>query len=100
MKNSTLLTSDQIIKDLLPQKFGKPGMIWTAILVFICLIGAFAYYRQLRYGLIVTNMRDYVSWGIYISNFVFYVAMEYTAHKDRRNNCSFCHHLRFYYYHS
>ncbi len=75
MKNSTLLTSDQIIKDLLPQKFGKPGMIWTAILVFICLIGAFAYYRQLRYGLIVTNMRDYVSWGIYISNFVFFVAI-------------------------
>lgn len=50
-------------------------MIWTAILVLICLIGAFAYYRQLRYGLVVTNMRDYVSWGIYISNFVFFVAI-------------------------
>ena len=35
----------------------------------------FAYYRQLRYGLIVTSMRDYVSWGIYISNFVFFVAI-------------------------
>ena len=75
MKNSTPLTSAQIVQDLLPQKFGKPGMIWTAILVVICLIGAFAYYRQLRYGLIVTNMRDYVSWGIYISNFVFFVAI-------------------------
>ena len=50
-------------------------MIWTGILIFICLIGAFAYYRQLRYGLVVTNMRDYVSWGIYISNFVFFVAI-------------------------
>lgn len=75
MKNSTSLTSAQIVQDLLPQKFGRPGMIWTAILVVICLIGAFAYYRQLRYGLIVTNMRDYVSWGIYISNFVFFVAI-------------------------
>ena len=75
MKNSTSLTSAQIVQDLLPKKFGKPGMIWTAILVVICLIGAFAYYRQLRYGLIVTNMRDYVSWGIYISNFVFFVAI-------------------------
>src|SRR5687768_1191368 len=50
-------------------------MIWTGLLIFLCLIGAFAYYRQLRYGLIVTNMGDYVSWGIYISNFVFFVAI-------------------------
>src|SRR6187549_1720706 len=50
-------------------------MIWTGILLLIALIGAFAYYRQLRYGLVVTDMRDYVSWGIYISNFVFFVAI-------------------------
>ena len=50
-------------------------MIWTAILALIALVGAYAYYRQLKYGLIVTNMRDYVSWGIYISNFVFFVAI-------------------------
>lgn len=41
----------------------------------LCLVGLFAYYRQLRYGLAVTNMGDYVSWGIYISNFVFFVAI-------------------------
>ena len=50
-------------------------MIWTATLILIALVGAYAYYRQLKYGLIVTNMRDYVSWGIYISNFVFFVAI-------------------------
>src|SRR6476661_4395474 len=50
-------------------------MTWTGILILLCLIGAYAYYRQLRYGLVVTNMRDYVSWGIYISNFVFFVAI-------------------------
>src|SRR6478752_1518762 len=50
-------------------------MIWTGILIAICLTGVYAYYRQLRYGLVVTNMRDYVSWGIYISNFVFFVAI-------------------------
>jgi len=75
MKNLTALTSEQITRDLLPQKFGKRGLIWTGILLLIALIGAFAYYRQLRYGLVVTNMRDYVSWGIYISNFVFFVAI-------------------------
>ena len=36
---------------------------------------AYAYYRQLRYGLVATSMRDYASWGIYISNFVFFVAI-------------------------
>lgn len=75
MEKSNQINSEQIIRDLLPQKFGKRGMIWTGILILICLIGAFAYYRQLRNGLIVTNMRDYVSWGIYISNFVFFVAI-------------------------
>jgi Ni/Fe-hydrogenase subunit HybB-like protein len=75
VENSISLTNEQITRDLLPQKFGKRGMIWTGILILIALIGAFAYYRQLKYGLVVTNMRDYVSWGIYISNFVFFVAI-------------------------
>ncbi len=75
MNNSISLTSEQITNDLLPQKFGNRGMIWTGILLIVAAIGAYAYYRQLRYGLIVTNMRDYVSWGIYISNFVFFVAI-------------------------
>src|ERR1043165_5526454 len=69
------LTGDRIVHDLLPQRFGKKGMIWTAFLAIIAMIGAYAYYRQLRYGLQVTAMRDYVSWGIYISNFVFFVAI-------------------------
>jgi molybdopterin-containing oxidoreductase family membrane subunit len=75
VENLTTLTSEQITQDLLPQKFGKRGIAWTGILILLCLIGAFAYYRQLKNGLIVTNMRDYVSWGIYISNFVFFVAI-------------------------
>lgn len=67
--------SDKIITDLYPKKFGKGGLLWTFLLLIICAIGAYAYYRQLRYGLTVTAMRDYVSWGIYISNFVFFVAI-------------------------
>ena len=69
------LTDEEIIKDLQPREFWRLGMIWTALLVVVCLVGIFAYYRQLRYGLIVTSMRDYASWGIYISNFVFFVAI-------------------------
>lgn len=75
MKASTLHLPDQITHDLMPQKFGRRGMAWTAILISICLVGIYAYYRQLTKGLVVTHMRDYVSWGIYISNFVFFVAI-------------------------
>jgi Ni/Fe-hydrogenase subunit HybB-like protein len=69
------LSPEKITQDLLPQKFGKRGWIWTGTLIVICIIGAYAYSLQLRRGLVVTNMRDYVSWGIYISNFVFFVAI-------------------------
>jgi len=69
------LSTEQITADLYPQRFGRLGRLWTIGLVLICIVGAYAYYRQLRYGLVVTEMRDYVSWGIYISNFVFFVAI-------------------------
>ena len=49
--------------------------LWIAFLLLIIIIGGYAYYRQLKFGLIVTAMRDYTSWGIYISNFVFFVAI-------------------------
>ena len=75
MENTIALTPEKIIADLYPRKFGKAGKIWTASLIFICLVGLYAYIRQLNKGLVVTNMRDYVSWGIYISNFVFFVAI-------------------------
>jgi Ni/Fe-hydrogenase subunit HybB-like protein len=65
----------ELLEDLLPKKFGRQGNLWVAFLFFIVAIGAYAYTRQLRYGLIVTDMRDFSSWGIYISNFVFFVAI-------------------------
>src|SRR5215831_18310443 len=68
-------SEEKITADLYPSKFGKAGRIWTSVLVVFCVFGAYAYYRQLRYGLVVTDMRDYASWGIYISNFVFFVAI-------------------------
>jgi Ni/Fe-hydrogenase subunit HybB-like protein len=75
VNNITTKSDEKIISELLPQKFGKYGIIWTSILILLSLVGLFAYYRQIRRGLVVTSMRDYVSWGIYISNFVFFVAI-------------------------
>ncbi len=75
MKTDSTIKSQQIVQDLMPKKFGMLGKLWVAGLTVICLIGAYAYYRQLNQGLVVTSMGDYVSWGIYISNFVFFVAI-------------------------
>lgn len=68
-------STQQTVQDLLPQRFGRRGKIWTGVLLALAALGAFAYFLQLKDGLVVTNMRDYVSWGIYISNFVFFVAI-------------------------
>ncbi len=41
--------------------------------------GIFAYAMQLRHGLIETHMRDQVLWGIYISNFVFFIGISHVG---------------------
>lgn len=74
-KSETSLTPQEIELDLLPQKFSRSGKIWVGFLIVICVVGLYAYTKQLKYGLSVTGMGDYASWGIYISNFVFFVAI-------------------------
>jgi Ni/Fe-hydrogenase subunit HybB-like protein len=69
------MSEDRVINDLVPQKFSLRGKIWVVILLLLCCLGLFAYYKQVTEGLGVTAMRDYASWGIYISNFVFFVAI-------------------------
>lgn len=66
---------DKLIQDLAPQKFGRLGQVWVAFLVVLILLALYAYYQQLDQGLVITNMRDYALWGVYISNFVFFVAI-------------------------
>ena len=71
--------SDKLINDLAPQKFGKIGVIWTTFLVIVSVAGIIAYIDQVIKGQIVTNMNDYALWGIYISNFVFFVATSFVG---------------------
>lgn len=71
--------SDKLINDLAPKKFGKVGVIWTTSLIIISIAGIIAYIDQVIKGQIVTNMNDYALWGIYISNFVFFVATSFVG---------------------
>lgn len=58
---------------------GRAYHLWMGILTLVMLLGAFAYSVQLREGLSATGMSDYVSWGLYISNFTFLVGMAAAA---------------------
>ncbi|WP_242092010.1 NrfD/PsrC family molybdoenzyme membrane anchor subunit [Aestuariivivens sediminicola] len=70
---------DILVEHLAPKKFGKRGRIWVIFLVVVIVLGLIAYIDQIRQGQIVTNMRDYALWGIYISNFVFFVATSFVG---------------------
>lgn len=47
---------------------------WILFLLMVMGVGLYAYIIQLRDGLVVTGMRDYISWGLYISSFIFFIA--------------------------
>jgi molybdopterin-containing oxidoreductase family membrane subunit len=49
--------------------------LWMGFLLVLITLGGLAYANQLHNGLIVTNMRDQVSWGFYIGNFTFLVGV-------------------------
>ena len=52
---------------------------WIALLVALVISGFDAYARQVQTGLVVTAMRDQVSWGFYIGNFTFLVGVAAAA---------------------
>lgn len=70
---------DDLIVELAPRKFKIWGKIWMTGLIIVVIIGVIAYIDQIIKGLIVTDMRDYVLWGVYISNFVFFVAISFVG---------------------
>ncbi len=49
--------------------------LWLGTLLALMVVGAFSYSVQFREGLAATGMHDHVSWGIYISNFIFFVGV-------------------------
>jgi Ni/Fe-hydrogenase subunit HybB-like protein len=66
---------DEISSDILrPVRINTSFIIWMGFLFIALAACLFAYTIQLRKGLIVTGMRDFTSWGMYIANFVFFVA--------------------------
>jgi molybdopterin-containing oxidoreductase family membrane subunit len=68
-------SADQIASDLMrPVNLSVGFKAWMAFLIISLGVCIYAYTIQLKTGLGVTGLRDYVSWGMYIANFVFFVA--------------------------
>jgi molybdopterin-containing oxidoreductase family membrane subunit len=58
----------------------RTGDWYWRLVALLCLIigwGIYAYVTQFQQGLIVTGMRDRISWGLYIALFVFVIAISY-----------------------
>ena len=53
--------------------------VWMFALSAVALVGLNAYCKQVVHGMGVTGMSDHVSWGLYISNFAFFVGMAAAA---------------------
>jgi Ni/Fe-hydrogenase subunit HybB-like protein len=53
--------------------------VWLSFLIVVIAVGVYSYSTQWRDGLIVTNMRDRISWGLYISAFVFFVGISHAG---------------------
>lgn len=51
----------------------------VGVLAAIVAWGIIAYTTQLRYGLGVTGLRDHFMWGVYITNFVFFIGVSHVG---------------------
>ena len=59
---------------------GPPGYwLWLGLLCVLIVSGVLAYAAQVDTGLMLTAMRDQVSWGFYIGNFTFLVGVAAAA---------------------
>ena len=77
---------------------GKIYWSWLSFLLILTVTGFVAYYEQLKYGLVVTNLSNQVSWGAYIANFTFLVGVAaaavllvvpaYLLHNKAVKNCN------------
>lgn len=68
---------DKIVSDLTRSitKRDELTRFWFFILIMFAGVGLWGWIIQIDNGLGVTGMRDYVSWGLYVANFVFFVAI-------------------------
>lgn len=58
---------------------GRAYWLWLGSLLAMIAWGLYAYSIQLADGLLVTGMRDRISWGLYIASFVFFIGISHAG---------------------
>jgi molybdopterin-containing oxidoreductase family membrane subunit len=71
----------QFAVDFLRAGFTGGAMFWAwmLFLAFFIMLWGYGWGVQLYYGMVVTNLNDQVSWGLYLANFVFMVGVAAAA---------------------
>jgi len=74
-------STDALLKEFTPQLENPTRRWWIIfeVLVLIFMIGIYGLVYQIKHGHIVTGMRDYVVWGVYIVNFIFFMGLSYAG---------------------
>jgi len=75
--DSHLVTYPRFLWECLKISFdgGPLFYLWMTGLTAVALVGANAWANQMAEGMVLTNMSDHVSWGLYIANFTFGVGL-------------------------
>ncbi len=69
-----MVMKDDLLRPMRKIRLG--GKVWIGFLIMVCCAGIYAYYIQETKSKYVTvSLRDTTFWGVYISNFVFFVAL-------------------------
>ncbi len=79
---TTPLSYRQVNRDLLHQVFSAPAIPWSLLLagdLAVLAFGLYCWRYQLEAGLGVTGLNHPVSWGVYITNFVFWVGIAHSG---------------------
>ena len=61
------------------RRTGKPFYLTLSILLAVILWAAWAYLHQYRHGLGVTGLARPIFWGVYITNFVFFIGISHAG---------------------
>jgi len=61
------------------QTSSRVWKLWISGLLLVLAWAVFAYIYQWRHGLVATGMRDRISWGLYITAFVFFIGISHAG---------------------
>lgn len=86
MENENIIITSNNNVESIENDFLKPigkyspfNRLWIGFLLIIAAWGVAIYIRQIYFGLGTTAMRNYVSWGLYISTFVFFIGISHSG---------------------